>query len=266
MTEPLIWPSLLRLVATGAIFIFHYLGLFGYPRYRIDFFAILVFCFLSGYLAKVDKSDRAEWFIKKYFDIMVCYWIVIVPVIITNEIVEYKNINFLDGFLTFFGGNLFLEDPLYVIAWYVTFVLILYSYLYMESFLDSYWFIFFSRSVALFFSFIYNKEYYFFAFFVGLWMSKHFSRSALVKSTNLTKRLSLLAFKTQKYCYSFFLVHGAVLLFFVKMFPEDEFTVFLFSAILSMLFSLLIFPLGRRIGLIVTSKTISLTRKVSRFV
>ncbi len=66
---------------------------------------------------------------------MVPYWLVIFSVIIANYVFQYKTVSIVSQIVTILGGNLFLMNSLYVIAWYVTFVLLLYCYVFVESFL-----------------------------------------------------------------------------------------------------------------------------------
>ena len=133
-TVPL-WPSIARILATLAIFVFHYLGLLGLYQHRLSLWALLTFSFLSGYLAQSRGTARLPWVVRRYFSVMIPHWLVIGPVLVANWIVAYKPISPLTALVTFFGGNLFLENPLYVITWYVTFVLLLYAYLVVDSFL-----------------------------------------------------------------------------------------------------------------------------------
>jgi len=255
--QPLIWPSIARLIATGAIFVFHFQGLFGYNKYRLDFYAILMFCFLSGYLAKIDKEARSKWFITRYFGIMVPYWLVIIPVILVNELIKYKHISYFDYAVTIAGGNMFLENPIYVIAWYITFVLILYVYVFVESFFHSYSLISYIAISTLVFTFLLGKGYYFVAFVIGLRLSEWLPQAILVKSIPFKHYLSSWTFVGQKYCYPFFLIHGASLLFFMKIVNFSPIPVFVNSFFLSIVLSIMIYNIGKPISLIAANKTLT---------
>ncbi len=255
----LIWPSVARLTATGAIFLFHYLGLLEYDQYRLDFFAIMTFCFLSGYLIKIDKKARHEWAIMRYFGIMVPYWLVIIPVMVVNEVIQYKTVSPAEYVVTLFGGNLFLENPLYVLAWYVTFVLILYAYIFAESFFRSYMVVICRLIGAVIFVFLFRKGFYFIAFFVGIFMSGRQRSESDIGGDRRIGDVSLWLFVAQRYCYSFFLVHGAVLLFFVKKTNVSEIVLFSVSFFLSAVLSVAVYMTSKLLHILATDKALKLT-------
>ncbi len=114
--------SVLRIFATSGIFIFHLLGLYDKNNKGIDYLSILIFCLLTGYLSYGIKSNPYNWLKKRFLSILIPYWIVIVPALIINRIICYKNTSILSDVITLLGGNLFLETKVYVIAWYITFV------------------------------------------------------------------------------------------------------------------------------------------------
>lgn len=128
-----IWPSVARVAATLAIFVSHYLGLIELDQYRVTFWALPTFAFLSGYLGQARNTSRVRWAARRYLSIMIPHSVVIVPVIIANWAFQYKPVSLSAGAVTFLGGNLFLDSPLYVITWSVTFVLMLYVYLLCDS-------------------------------------------------------------------------------------------------------------------------------------
>ena len=126
--------SSLRICATAGIFLFHILGLYGFNQHHIDFYSILVFCFISGYLINKLGKNAFKWFTKRAFKILIPYWIVIIPALIINRIISYKDTTVIEDFITVLGGNMFLDKKVYVIAWYITFVLLLYGFNYFLSF------------------------------------------------------------------------------------------------------------------------------------
>jgi hypothetical protein len=260
--QPLIWPSVARLAATGAIFVFHFLGLLEYDQYALDFYAILTYCFLSGYLARINKGARLKWGITRYFRIMIPYWLVIIPVVLANEVVQYKTVTWIEDTVTIFGGNLFLENPPYVIAWYITFVLILYAYAIIESFFRSYSLVICMILGAVAFGFWLGQGYYFLAFVVGLRLSRWWRPEyPIIRVSWLSRYSSQWLFVAQRYCYSFFLVHGAVLLFFVKKTSISENTIFIASFFLSSVLSVVIYRIGKPIQMLASSKGLKLTDK-----
>ena len=202
--------SILRLIATAGIFLFHILGIYNLNNKYIDFISILIFCFLSGFLgAKVDVQPH-KWIVKRFFSIMIPYWLIIIPVVIINRIIHYKNTTIFMDLITIAGGNLFLKNPVYVIAWYITFVLLLYLFLYIKSI---------SRLPEIFIwpigyyiiGYFFNKDWYFISFAFGYLLSRNISYP--IKSIRFETRIGLILFDIQKHCYSFFLVHGGIILF-----------------------------------------------------
>lgn len=262
---PLIWPSIARVLATAAIFLFHFQGHFGYNRYNLDFYAILTFCFLSGYLAKINKETRYKWFITRYFGIMIPYWLVIIPVILVNEVIGYKEVSYFEYLATIAGGNMFLKNPIYVIAWYITFILILYTYAFIESFFRSYWRIAYIAISLLIFTFILGKIYYFIAFVIGIRLSEWFPEAVSVNPTPLMRMISLWMFICQKYCYSFFLIHGGLMLLFIKKVNITPTSVFINSFCLSIVMSILLYNIGKPLSVIAANETLQRTRGVSGF-
>jgi hypothetical protein len=230
-TVPL-WPSIARIVATLAIFVFHYLGLLGLYQHRLSVWALLTFSFLSGYLAQSRGTARLPWAARRYFSVMIPHWLVIGPVLLANEIFQYKQISPLTALVTFFGGNLFLDNPLYVITWYVTFVLLLYGYLLLDSFATGWQRVVLTVAGFLFFAHFGYAEY-FLAFSVGLYLSAwapprlNLSRSAWMRSTAVG------LFEAQQLCYPFFLVHGGVQLGMVKLTGLSPAPLFVTSLLLS---------------------------------
>ncbi|WP_300463396.1 acyltransferase family protein [Desulfobacula sp.] len=203
--------SCLRILATAGIFFFHILGLYGFDNRGIDFFSIIIFCFLSGYLLHSVKLNSFGWLKSRFLSIMIPYWLVIVPVLIINRIISYKETTVLGDFITLLGGNMFLRTKVYVIAWYITFVLLLYAFVYVQSFFENPLLKVLIWMVGLFiFGIILNKFYYFMSFGIGFFLSNIFipPDKNIAKSNHLSKAL----FVAQGHCYGFFLIHGGVLL------------------------------------------------------
>jgi hypothetical protein len=157
----------------------------------------------------------------------------IVPVIATNHFIQYKTVSFGSNIITFLGGNLFLDNPLCVIAWYITFIIMLYLYAFIEFLLPRYKLYLFFISCFLFYFFLISKFLFFIAFVLGLRIN-----FIKLQKRNFNKKIladfSGIVFGMQKYCYSFFLIHGGILLFFNIMkssfyFLENNYLYFMFS-------------------------------------
>ena len=249
--------SLARIIATIGIFVYHYLVLIGIYPYRLDFFAILTFCFLSGYFINITKYSRYEWIIKRYLGIMIPYWLVIIPVIIANQIFQYKtHLSFVDYTLTILGGNMLLSDPLYVIGWYITFVVLLYSYAFMESLFKS-WKKFLIIVLGVFIFFIWlDKGFYFLSFFIGLRLSEWCAVSWSKEGDSFRRKITRILFVAQRYCYSFFLIHGAVLLFFFRKTDVSAINMFVISFIITILLSIVFYGTSEKLNIVIANKAL----------
>ena len=203
--------SSLRIFATGSIFIFHILGLYEMKKHHLDFISILIFCFLTGYFSTKVKSVPLFWLKKRIFSIMIPYWIVIIPALILNRILSYKNTSFLTDAITLLGGNLFLHQSVYVIAWYITFILLLYGFIFLQSFAKTpltnsfIWIIGF-----MLFHIAFHKGWYFISLGLGYSFTKIIPPPSKIIANK--GKLNRVFFVLQDHCYAFFLIHGGVLL------------------------------------------------------
>jgi len=173
---------------------------------------------------------------------MVPYWPVIFVVLVANRVVGYKETTLVNDVLTFFGLSLFVENPVYVISWFITILLLLdlsllgvrlIKYRSAQAvFLACCGFLLYSRYPKLI-----NAFYLFYlglllnlgikgrlTFSLDEWMTSHFSWYGAINN-----RL----FSIQNYTYSFFLVHGAVLIFSVRVLELDAASTFLVALPLS---------------------------------
>lgn len=254
---PKIWPSVMRLVATLAIFLFHFLGLLGYYRYRLDLYSIIIFSFLSGYLSTGIHRDGTQWLKKRYFNIMVPYWIIIIPILYATVIFSYKPITLLKVLAALSGCNMFVNNPVYVDSWYITYVLLLYLYIFIESsFQQHHHYILFVPIGLFVFSFLFHKTYYFIAFIVGLRLSPHYTM--LIRSY-LYHKVSSILFLVQRYCYPFFLIHGSVLLFFTRKTSIHPIFILLISFISTCAFSVILHAMSQPIQVWITRQGIKRT-------
>ena len=243
---PKLWPSAIRLTATLAIFIFHFLGLLKYHQYRLDFYAIVVFSFLSGYLSSGINSDRQLWLKKRYLNIMVPYWIVIIPILCATIIFSYKPISWLKVGAALSGCNMFIDDPVYVISWYITFVMLLYLYIFIES-LYKQQYIFIMLIGLIIFSVLLHKIFYFIAFVIGIRLASHHTNIPILIRSSLYFKVSRVLFVVQKYCYPFFLIHGGVLLIFTKKATIRPIFILLSSFVLACAFSVILHAVSQPI-------------------
>ncbi|OFZ60327.1 MAG: hypothetical protein A2328_07030 [Bdellovibrionales bacterium RIFOXYB2_FULL_36_6] len=236
----------LRIFATSGIFIFHLLGLYDKNNKGIDYISILIFCLLTGYLSYGKKSNSYEWLKKRFLSILIPYWIVIVPALIINRIVSYKNTSIFSDFITFLGGNLFLQTKVYVIAWYITFVLLLYCFIFFQSFFSHY----FLKTLAwlagfLVFYLIFDKSHYFISFGLGFFLAS-FLPPANKNPTENNSPIKFL-FNLQDYCYGFFLIHGGVLIFLYNICKADFFSSFIFGVGLSIMGSIILNKIAKNL-------------------
>ncbi|WP_028571765.1 acyltransferase family protein [Desulfonatronum lacustre] len=213
-THPILVASILRIFATILIFVFHYRGLSKLPNdIPIDKIGITTFLLLSGYFSFQPNIPPASWLIKRIKQIMIPYWSVISIVLLVNEIVGYKTTDFFTAIIIFFGGSLFVKDPVYVISWFITYILILYICLFIYLLIDNIFlklvFIVFS---AICLNFAGIKNYlYFFSFYAGYFVHAFFKLNFNGTSNKLLNKINYILYQIQGHSYSFFLLHGAIL-------------------------------------------------------
>lgn len=201
--------SIARILATASIFIFHWLSINGYKDCGLDYHAILIFCFLSGYLSLELHIRPYFWLYKRLLSIMIPYWVVIVPCLVANRIFTYKETNWLRDSVSVLGGNLFIDNPVYTIAWYITFVIMLYLFLFIQS-LPKDWI---KKAVlwccgGILFGVLLQLTGYFISFSLGYFIA----RKTMHSKTDVSKLDSAnrVLFYIQSRCYAFFLIHGGV--------------------------------------------------------
>ncbi len=177
---------------------------------------------------------------------MIPYWPVIALVIFFNELYQYKETGFGEYLIIILGGSMFLDNPVYVISWFITLILWLYFYIFLiqvvkKKEIKSLVFVF-----GLAISLVFHKEFYFLAFNAGcVYKSRVLLKGAAPKRGNGSK-LSEMLFFVQNYCYCFFLLHGGVLLFSIKVLRLSAVICFVFSFILSGIGSVILFSISNR--------------------
>lgn len=217
--------SVLRITATLIIYLFHCHGLYGRGDSSPLFYAFAFFLFLSGYYAVLKRNTAVRWIKRRLRRIYIPYWLVISGVVASNLIVQYKPAGPKVLFFLLIGGNLFIENKLYVIAWFISIIIFLYLYVFLMAYYRSMVFRFL-LSVALVYTMShYNIPYYFYVAFVLGWglhylmLRSGLSRAVLPLSPAAGSRLLRICrplLTVQNYSYEFFLVHGGILLLFTK--------------------------------------------------
>ncbi len=236
-SSPIFWASLVRLFAMNAIFLFHFLGQRGYETFNLDVFGLHAFVFISGYFAFQNKISPLKWLKKRFLKILVPYWSVILVVIIINALIGYKSSSLFKDAMTFLGLSLFIENPVYVISWFITLILILYCFATVLMLVKNAIY----RSVLMvtgFFAFLIlvpSSDFFYIFFFGGFLFRQFFSgfRVLKIKPKERMHAFNRALFLVQSHCYSFFLIHGGILLFFNKILKTNDIIALLGSYVVS---------------------------------
>jgi hypothetical protein len=219
------WASVVRIIATALIFIFHFLGQSDLPTYDLDYYGITLFLFISGWFSYSSSGTPHNWLIKRVRKIMIPYWAVLTLVYIINLFIHYRKVTFLHVIYGYLGLNLFVPDRIYIISWFITKILFFYVIVYLiRTIKGTEGKIILLIMNAVLFRFILGINFiYFIAFFTGYCLkiiktTKHFPPLVNVKYTEhfLFDRINGLLFHIQNYSYPFFLIHGLFMLFIVK--------------------------------------------------
>ncbi len=211
---PEMWASIIRIISCLIIFIYHYGSLYGIKMYLIDNYAIAMFLFISGYFSN-QKSNNIKWLIQRFKAIMIPFWLVILPIIIINVFYKYKAATFAENLIVILGGAFFLTNPLYVISWFITLIIFLYISLiiFCLSTDKVYKFIVFIIFLTCFY---YIDMYlYYSSFYLG-YILRQIRKERLSDTDEKYFKLNEILFIIQNYCYSFFLIHGGILLLSIK--------------------------------------------------
>ena len=224
-TQPVLWASLVRIIATLFIFLFHYLKMYKMRTYGMDIMRISLFCFISGYFAwKPGGTNAWQWFWHRYKAIMIPYWMVIVPVLIANGVRDYKPAPLTDAIIIFFGGSMFLSNPVYVISWFITFILMIYALVAVsrainQPFLSGLLFIL--AGYTFYVGFSWKITLYLIVFTVGYLIRGYQKRKTIQVERKRSDTYDLWnrrCFIIQSYAYHFFLVHGVFLVMMIRQF------------------------------------------------
>jgi hypothetical protein len=235
-----IWPSVARIAATMAIFLFHYLGLLGLDQHRLSMYALDTFLFLTGYLAQHRNTSRVRWATKRYFSVMIPYWLIIGPALAANWLSHYKPVTPGALAVTLMGGNLFLANPVYVITWYVTFVLLLYVYLLVDSCFNGAWRLVVAAAGYVVFSLWLDRAEYFVPFIFGMYIGGLMPPRPVAARSPVERRAARTLFTMQRLCYPFFLTHGGLQLALVRFTAWSPVTLFVVSLSATIVASVLV--------------------------
>ena len=237
---PILWASILRLTACMFIFIYHFLVLHTRPSYGLGSYGLYIFFFLAGWFAVNARKKPADWLKGRLRRIMIPYWPVIFAVLIANRIAGYKETTLLKDIMTFAGLSLFVENPVYVISWFITMIVMLdMSFFVFRIIKHTFWKI---VSLMIFSIFFYTVTpgliRSVFLFYLGAGMG-YVLRDWPGVSADLSQRftwyriLNESLFTVQNYTYSFFLIHGAVLIFVIRTLKAQGMPAFVFALGLS---------------------------------
>lgn len=248
--------AVFRIVATAIIYIFHCGAHYNLVTDRSLFYAFTLFLFISGYYASPQGASPHKWLLKRLKKIYIPYWIVIVGVIATNEYFKYKSVSLTEIFFLVIGGNLFIEHKLYVIAWFVSAIILFYLYVYFTH-------VFTSVAARipitiLIFGTLYQfgiPVYFFVSFAVGYGLKFVFRRTGLSGHPMLLPekfgmffmRIYKPLMRVQNYSYYFFLLHGGVVLLFAKVLQTGFTTALLGGTALTALASIPLKSISDRI-------------------
>lgn len=257
--DKIIWIGLLRIVATFLIFLYHLQGLYKAPQYSLDTIALIILLFISGYLIMPGTGKLPDrWLQRRFFRILIPYWLIMPFVIVANEIYQYKEISIVEYIISYLGGGLFLGNTIYVINWFITFILICYLFAYLIYNKHILLQVLLSCIFCLVFCFRFKwLIIYAFSFCLGFFYGKYFKNDiTAAKSKASINQWDTIIVIIQDYTYYFFLLHAGVLQFFFKIIVFDKFKCFIVSLILT---SLLCVPY-RIVNNIVVSKITGKTR------
>ncbi|WP_148266951.1 acyltransferase family protein [Pseudodesulfovibrio mercurii] len=255
--------SVLRITATLIIYLFHCHGLYGRGDSRPLFYAFAFFLFLSGYYAMVRRENAVRWIRRRLRRIYIPYWLVITVVVLSNWAVQYKPVGVKELFFLLIGGNLFIEDKLYVIAWFISVIIFLYCCVFLMAYFRS-MALRFLLAVALVYIMSHYRipVYFYVAFTIGwslhyLLLRSGLSRAVLPLSPGAARTLQRVygpLLTVQNFSYEFFLVHGGVLLLFNKLLKASYGEALYAGIAVTMINAMILKELTRRIELFIDGR------------
>lgn len=247
--------SLLRIAAALGIFTYHFSMLSGNHNEGLFLISIYIFCFLTGYLSYSIYRHPLYWLVRRFYSIMIPYWFIIIPALLINRIISYKETSLAKDIASLLGGSLFIDDRVYMISWYITFVLLLYLFVFLQSAAENT-----TQSLLtwllgiLFFSLILQMPDFFMLFATGLILSR--IHPPPPKGFSQNNYPGKFLFYLQDKCYAFFLIHGGVLLLLIKSdYLSEKTDIFISGFLLSGLGALLLRKLTQPILTLLIDKT-----------
>lgn len=144
-------------------------------------------------------------FLLKIISVIIPYWLVIFPAVVINRVIFYKNTSIVDDFLTVVGGGLFVDNPVYVICWYISFVILLYFFIYLYTIYIGIFIMIALLIFSLFcFYYFFHMHKYFISFVIGIFFSNFTTSMSKKVSVDSKIGLYLILFLIQEKCYCFF--------------------------------------------------------------
>lgn len=247
--------SLLRLAATLGIFIYHFSTFYG-PKIKVTFLpSIYTFCFLSGYLAYTVWPQPFNWLLRRFYSIMIPYWFVIIPILLCNRIISYKATSLSRDLLSLLGGNLFVDNPVYIISWYITLVLILYLFVCIQTLVSNKTqLLFIWLATMLFFEVVLHMLDFFMLFALGFIFSQ--LQTPPRKKVSQETTMGRVLFFLQDKCYAFFLIHGGILFLLVQYdYLHNGFAIFATGFIVSGLSAYILRKMTKSVVRILVTRT-----------
>lgn len=215
-----LWPSVVRIVATFMIFYFHFGGLTGaYPVAMIDRIAILLFLMISGYFSYKAKRFEWHWLWRRFKNILIPYWPLALCAVGLNYVIGYKVSSAWNDVAVLLGLSLFIDNPIYIISWFITLILCFYLNLFLFRMIRSKVLRigFLCVSFFVFYKYLQVSGVYYIGFYVGYFLrSRGWLESEPYLKSPVMQVINARLFHIQSHCYVFFLIHGAVVLYHIK--------------------------------------------------
>ena len=257
--------DIIRFLAISLIFLHHYCKTIGVVN-NYDLAAVIgiaLFVFISGYLALAASTpDRRplHWFLRKFFKILIPYWLIFHPLIVLNSILHFKHYNIHNYLFELLGLQLFIE-PLYDATWFITYILILYLVIALSQLLKKLKLIILpaflittTYLIYQFTTFSYLKDNLFawaLCFFVGSVLGQRYKIRDFFYLSKKFTLTPLLEFSS-RIGYTFYLIHGPILFSMNKLLTKQPELLFLISVSLTIIFANCVEKLASRINHYIT--------------
>ncbi len=250
--QPIFWISVVKIFATLLIFTFHYKKLL-VPSfsYTMALVAIALFVFIAGFLIKSARSPE-NWLYTRLLSICLPYWLILIPLILINYLIKYKEVSILSLIIQFLGGSLFIQNRLFTISWFVTFIIGFYLIGYIIKKLKKFKIInlisllillnlIFIQFIGLDFLLIWSA-----CFLLG-YLMRNLNLLNFLSKIPINAKLNYIFFRINQHTYSFFLVHGPILLFLINMLKLSPLLSLIYGLSASIIVSLILFYISNKI-------------------